>query len=71
MRPLYPEYNGYTITLSKLEGWETPHFGYTIRSADHSEAGGAYSSKHEATCRALARIETLTHDTRLIRAERD
>jgi len=69
-KPLYPEYNGFVITLSQLEGWETPHFGYQIRSATHQEAGGAYPSKHEATCRALTRIETLTHDSRLIRAER-
>ena len=53
---LFPEYRGYEFFLTRLEGWDTPHYGYQLQSKNWAEAGGPYPSKHDATKAAFARI---------------
>jgi type VI protein secretion system component Hcp len=68
---LFPEYRGFEFWICKLDnaGATDNYYGYQLRevapcrySACHHEGGGAYTSKHEATKAAFARIETLTFD---------
>jgi hypothetical protein len=67
--PVHCEYRGFEFWLTELDpGYvkdAKPNFGYNLRRTNgqtHLEGGGAYATKHEATCAAFARIETLSFD---------
>jgi len=63
---IFPEYRGFEFWLTELfPGYgneSSKSYGYQLQSKDHVEGGGAYETKHAATCAAFARIETLTFD---------
>jgi hypothetical protein len=65
--PLHCEYRGIEFWLSELDPGYTqatnPYYGYHLRGNGRGNEGvGAYTTKHEATKAAFARIETLTFD---------
>ena len=70
-KKLAPEYRGFEFYITELfAGYgneSSKAYGYQLNGVGardgYNVGGGAYSTKHEATCAAFARIETLTFDS--------